>query len=277
MRCFDTGVKKESKSYFHTPSSIEKLMFLYPLCTGHFYCVDGYKTSRENFHNYLLMYIRKGQGSLWYGGKSFRLSAGDMVFIDCDSRHSYETDSAWETVWVHFNGLGAQQYYEVISEKLGNVIAVGDGLISQLMMRVFNSYDSGKQMNEAVMSSVLQRILAHIYEITAGTKKERGILYDILQYIDTHYREDISVDLLCAQAHLSRFYFCRLFKKELGYSPYEYLTIVRLGKAKQLLRDTDMSVKEIAFDTGFHSEANFIRTFKAYTEMTPGQFRRIKL
>lgn len=277
MQNITTGVQTGSSVYFHTPSGLEKLMFLYPLCVGHFYCDSTYETLREDFDNYLIMYIKKGSGTLIYNNKQSPLKRGDLVFIDCNKLHSYKTDAGWETLWMHFNGICAKNYYDIITDRLGNTISIDEGIVYQVLYKIFKNFHKNENMNEAIISSYIQRILAHLYEITSTSKQEKSVIYDVLHYIDVNYKENISIDSLCSLVHLSPYYFSRLFKKELGYSPYEYLIIVRLNAAKKLLKHSYMTIKEIAFETGFNSEANFIRTFKSYTDMTPGKFRKFEL
>ena len=74
---------------------------------------------------------------------------------------------------------------------------------------------------------------------------------------------------------MSPYYFSRLFKNTTGYSPYEYITYVRLDRAKTLLKTTDDTIKEITYAAGFGSEANFITCFKKHNGCTPRQFREM--
>lgn len=274
MQNLKKGVLSGSEIYFHTPSGLEKSMFMYPLCCGHFYCDSRYEINRVGFDNYLIMYIKDGEGELIYEEKVTAIKKGEIIFIDCNKPHTYKTNTRWETLWMHFDGAGAKNYYELICEKLGNVIDIGDGIIYQLLINIFKSYRDNEQMNEAIMSCHIQRILAELYRLSCEKKRSVGIIYDVIQYIEENFKSDISIDDLCETAHLSPFYFCRLFKKEMGYSPYEYIIIVRLNIAKKLLKNSKLTIKEIAYETGFNSEANFIRTFKSYANMTPGKFRK---
>ena len=75
---------------------------------------------------------------------------------------------------------------------------------------------------------------------------------------------------------MSASYFSKLFKKGTGFSPYDYLLTVRLDRAKELLRQTDDSIENVAFKTGFNSESNFIYFFKKETGVSPLKFRKIK-
>lgn len=90
-------------------------------------------------------------------------------------------------------------------------------------------------------------------------------------------KEKLTIEKLAAYVNISPFHFSRIFKKETGYSPYEYIIKTRIDKAKTLLKKTKLGIKEIAFEVGFNSEANFSNTFHMNVNMTPKEFRNTPL
>lgn len=74
--------------------------------------------------------------------------------------------------------------------------------------------------------------------------------------------------------NISKYHFIRVFKRQMGVTPYEYLTEYRINMAKILLRTTYKSVFEIAFDVGYNSKSNFIAKFHSMTGVTPSQYRK---
>ncbi len=93
-------------------------------------------------------------------------------------------------------------------------------------------------------------------------------------YIDTHYASPIDLSSISESAHFSRYHFLRLFKKTYNKTPHQYLTTKRLDKAKDLLRNSPLSVLEICFAVGFESCASFNSLFKKKVGKTPGEFRK---
>ena len=91
-------------------------------------------------------------------------------------------------------------------------------------------------------------------------------------FIDNHYCEKIDLDNISDEAYFSKFHFIRLFKKIYGKSPHQYLTYVRVEKAKDLLK-TDMSIADVCFSVGFESVSSFTGLFKRYTHKTPSHFQ----
>lgn len=90
-----------------------------------------------------------------------------------------------------------------------------------------------------------------------------------LAYIDENYSSELSLDDVSAVSGLNKYYFCRLFKKACGIGFSEYLNLVRVSKAEKMLRKTNKTVLEIAFDTGFSSVSYFNTIFRKYKGCTP--------
>ena len=93
-------------------------------------------------------------------------------------------------------------------------------------------------------------------------------------FIAQHYSEDISSGDVAKELHLSRFYFCKLFKSVTGLTFTSYLARVRIERVKELLlRNPNLRVSEIAFETGFQSLTHFNRVFLKLTGLSPTAFR----
>lgn len=95
----------------------------------------------------------------------------------------------------------------------------------------------------------------------------------VLDLIDLRFAETLSLGELAAEACLSEFHFSRLFSAATGLSPYRYVMRRRVQAAEQLLAETQATQLEIALETGFGSQTNFIRVFRKLIGLTPGQFR----
>jgi transcriptional regulator GlxA family with amidase domain len=91
--------------------------------------------------------------------------------------------------------------------------------------------------------------------------------------MDAASHEEWSVDRLARVSHVSEAHFARSFKDAFGVPPHRYLLTRRIERAKTLLRDTDLSVTDIAFQTGWKSLGTFGRIFRDVTGASPGQLR----
>ncbi len=100
-----------------------------------------------------------------------------------------------------------------------------------------------------------------------------ALIRQLLEYIQQHYQEDISLDDLAASVGLHPNYVCSLFKKSAGQSYLSYLHRQRLAAAKRLLTDTDYTVEQIAAQVGYNSPSQLARIFRKYESISPSDFR----
>lgn len=96
---------------------------------------------------------------------------------------------------------------------------------------------------------------------------------DAIAHIETHYADKISLDELARKSHLSQRHFSRVFQECIGRSAIDHLMHVRCQKAAELLKGTDRTITDIAFDCGFSDSNYFTRCFKKTMKMTPKQYR----
>jgi AraC-like DNA-binding protein len=98
----------------------------------------------------------------------------------------------------------------------------------------------------------------------------------VTDHLAAHLAEDVPLQALSELVKLSRSYFSRAFKISTGLAPHQWLLQARIGKAKQLLLDTDRPLAQIAIDVGFADQAHFTRTFRRETGESPGAWQRAR-
>lgn len=96
----------------------------------------------------------------------------------------------------------------------------------------------------------------------------------VRKFLEKNYQENLTLNQIADTCHGSVFYLQRTFKKEVGYSPSQYLMRIRMKKSEQLLIETDESIGKIAEKIGFANGDHFITRFKKYTGMSPLQYRK---
>jgi AraC family transcriptional regulator len=98
-------------------------------------------------------------------------------------------------------------------------------------------------------------------------------LQRVLDFIEAHLADSLSLDDLAAEACLSPFHFARAFRNAIGLPPHRYVIERRIQTAQKLLACNQLSLVQIALNTGFGSQANFTRAFGKVAGITPGQYR----
>jgi AraC-like DNA-binding protein len=95
-----------------------------------------------------------------------------------------------------------------------------------------------------------------------------------VEYLDAHFDQSLTLDILAGRAKLSVSRLAHRFKEETGRTLIEYLTWVRIGHAQRLLVETDKSCQKIADEVGYNNQSYFSRAFRRVVGITPRQFRR---
>lgn len=97
----------------------------------------------------------------------------------------------------------------------------------------------------------------------------------LLEYLQIHYAENITLEDASKKAGLSKFYFTRIFKQHTGQTFYDYLSFLRVQSAEALLKDTSVSVSDIAATCGYANVSSFSRAFRKYRKCSPQEYRSL--
>lgn len=240
---------------------------------------EAFYTRRRNYDSYLILYTLSGKGELIYRGQNWLLETGYGFLIDCEEEHAYHSNGTnWKHLVIHFNGGNAQFYYnEYFKEGAPLFHVTNIPYFQSLIDNVANHARSAKKYHDLYTFISLQQVLALIAENRASNVSSNetsdNIQY-LCKYLEYHFTEDITLEDMAAFCGLNASYLCRAFKKQTSFSPKEYVTLLRLNRAKNLLSNTDIPAYKIGELVGISNEANFIRLFKKYEHMSPGEYRK---
>jgi len=169
-------------------------------------------------------------------------------------------------------------YTDIHENFVGKQFLICHDIIKILHLFAFES--SKNMMNSEVTLGCQKRLLTHwiIRSMLGENYDMRSVSSDeiigrVQTFIELHCGENLSVALLSENAGMSVSSFNRLFKKECGMSPKNYIMKVRMNKATKLLRRNDYSVSEIGLNLGFSSAAHFSSAFHSEFGLTPSEYR----
>lgn len=271
------GILKSSDMYFFSPTETAQRLYYYLTSCGYFYCVPGYSVDRGNNGNYLLLYVVKGKLPVTSQGRTHVVESGQAAFINCHLPHEYHAVGNVEFVWLHFNGANSALFHEYITKELyGSIVFPGDNSVFKEMLAITMLNRHGQIVSEAEYSGHLYNLLILLVNSVGQTIPESSqnpAINDVIEYITRHLDGDLTVKTLSAHINMSPYHFSRFFKKMTGNSPHEYVVMCRLNRAKHLLKTSDLSIKEIAYQVGYNSPSNFITSFNTNVGVPPGKFR----
>lgn len=263
---------REDIFYYSTGRSVK------PFCiklSGITYPDSTYHITRTNSDVFCIEYIIDGTGTVNIDGKMYYPKKGDTYILKAGSNHDYYSDSEkpWKKIW--FNASGALIEAIISSYNLGGFVVFEncDTLCYFDEIKDICLNESGAENIDMKSSIIFHRLIEKLYscvKTTSHISKEAQI---IKSYIDRNITEHISIQKLASLIYKSKSQVIRIFKNEIGFTPYEYLLDKRLTLAKTLLKSTNLLVKEVAFRTGFSDEHYFSDLFKRKCYITPMQYR----
>ena len=266
-----------SDYYIYTPSAQAQELFLCPLLVGRFQYLPGYCLRRASLDSFLIMHVTRGYCRVEWSGRQFRAREGQVVVLDCYAPHAYWTEEGWEAEWLHFDGPCARGYFDAVTGGDSPVVTLKNSYrFEKNLHQIYTQFREAAPVREAVLNNCIVTLLTELLvgrEAAGPCARSAGIIEDSVAYINDHLAQELSLEDLAAQAALSPFYFSRLFKRETGFSPHQYILATRIRNAKFLLQSTGDSVKTICFTVGFTSESSFCTAFRKDTGLTPSEYR----
>lgn len=279
MECTEPGVLAGSNYYFATPSAQAKSLFYYILCAGGYRCAPDYRISRESYDSILLMHLLEGECEIRFDGKVSFARAGDNVLLNCYRPHEYRAAGSLRFLWLHFDGAQSAELAESILKSRGTAFPCGNpALFRETLNKLLGMLASGAAVPEPSVSLMIYTLLCGMLSpaLPAGAPEPGGdAVGEAVRFMKRNLSAPLSVADVSHSVHVSPSHFTRMFRERMGRSPYEFLLNLRIDAAKRLLKSSRLSIAEIASETGFGSQSNFIYAFHEKTGMSPGRFRDI--
>lgn len=245
----------------------------------------------------ILMNIRSGSLVLQCVGQEFVANQGDVLVVNPNEIHSglnpglelnYDLIKL-DLILLIGNQADLQQskYVELIlkNHMLFQNKIKNDKLILSYIANIILEYREHKEGYELAVRGYAYQLLTCLlreYIKVIPTQNDMDMQYrrikqinGAINYMEEHLSDKITLKDLAEISNLSLIHFSRVFKSISGYSPMDYLNRLRIQRATQLLLESDLTIIQIAMDTGFSDSNYFSRAFKKVREQTPSEFRRI--
>lgn len=251
-------------------------------------CTDAWKDYDIACPYSKLYYIRKGECELVIEGEVYHAMPGQCYLIPAHTRHSYYliNENHMEKYWMHFElktgdeqalqGLRLPYFVTVPKEEQERWDSYFQRIYELAVLD-----DTASRLAEK--AEILNLISAYIRlaEKTglrtekASSKAPRQNILFVIDYMNRHLAEKITVETLAGLLHVHPNYFIRMFKTYMGVPPMNYVNRLRVERAKALLENTTLPVSDVMTQIGFDDISTFSSFFKHYTGYNPRLFRDI--
>lgn len=275
----EMGDQSRHKIGLYTSLESAELLPFRLLRYGEFTSDSRYYTEREGYRSCLLLATISGCGKLRYAGQEALLTPGRTAVIDCNHYQYYAThgEEDWKFVWFHFVGTAADAFVQMINGSGLRVMEWERWRAEELYGELSALTAAPGRQTDFLVSLWIHQLLSELAQSSDGRTAARyqEEMQRAAAYLRDNLEKPLRVGDLAKRSGLSEYHFLRVFKSIIGQPPYEYLTLLRVSRAKQLLAFTPLSVAEIAEQVGYSDARGLIDNFKRHTGLTPSRFRRI--
>ncbi|WP_428658274.1 AraC family transcriptional regulator [Runella sp.] len=239
----------------------------------------------RSLKEYQIIYISKGEGIFEVGGLPPQsIEAGTIILLYPNVWHRYrpKENTGWEEYWVGFLGTYAHYLLEQECFNPQNpIIKVGFNAqfletFSKLIEVVEVREDSFQKLSSFLLIQLLGIVYASVLLSNRKMSRKEEIINQIRNEIHANWNKGIDFEALAKRFNLSYVWFRKTFKEVLGTSPNQYHLTLKLRKAEQLIRETSLTLAEIAYQSGFESEFYFSRIFKKKMNYNASELRKKK-
>lgn len=247
------------------------------------------------------LYVHEGHGSIIVNQKTYPMHRGMLFIFQPFQLHKVYAEVSQATPYTrtvsHFDPIFVESSLRAFPSRHKLFTRLWQGGAGELAFdllpwadhveRIFALYDHavtrGRGDTEEEIALLFAQILNNLSDHRSETgidermegSRARPLRYSeqVMQWLEEHYTEEISLDDVAEALHLSKFYVSRIFRLETGSSITDYLAVRRIKKACRLLQTTTLSIERIGFEVGLSNPSYFIRLFKKIVGKTPLKYR----
>jgi len=252
--------------------------------------------ARQHFHNCLeIGFLQDGDGVYHSGDNSrpFKTPCLVLTAPNVPHVHSLETESSNSWKWIYVDPLAMLDYLSprlsgkiseymrglncdnciLTKEEFPEIYTIAGMIVSEMENAQPHHHHIVRELF-GVLFLLLLRAFPNAAQSDDNISARLGCLAPAIAYITENYMNNISIDQLAQMCHVSTSHFRRLFKKALGWSPLDYLQIIRIDHACKLLYNCEYSVTEVSMRVGYPSASSFNRQFHRIHGISPNQWRQ---
>lgn len=235
-----------------------------------------------------LLVVLEGELTASVDCSDYRLSSGDGIIVFPNRLHSFSTPGHSRILICIFDSSFCHDFRERFRSGIPSdphfsfrSLSAHSELALNALLSLNSEFDNSPRIPEKATGftqGYLALLLTDIFSVLSLAPESKysdtELEQQLLLYIDDHYTDDLTLELLSRQFGVNPFRVSRIFSSKLHTSFPHYVNSRRLEHAKDLLLNSSLAVTRIALDTGFGSSRTFFREFKRSYGISPGEYRR---
>jgi AraC-like DNA-binding protein len=269
--------------WFYAPTPFEKASGIWPVRAGSTKSKPHYKIGPRFITYYSLHFVLDGKGEFSQDGHKKMISKGDVFCLYPNKTHHYFTDPnhCLQMFWFAFDGRQAEELIHRIglSEQSPHVSGLISDDVKKTIEMLCKKFSDIKEVETLERISLIYKLFYDLSNVAIHKNIVKIVnstnwLQRSLKYMKNHYSEGITVIDVAKYLGINRSYFTSSFKKEMGIGPSQYLTDLKMKQAYKMLKNSKVTITEIALSIGYSDLYSFSRAFKSYYDLSPRQCRK---
>lgn len=226
--------------------------------------------------------------------KTQYLHSGDLIlrpgaYTPAELRWKVLSGEPMQTLFLHLSQELVERVVEEVADydpthlSLVERLGFQDPLLTQMGFTLWRELEQRSSVGKLYAQTAAQMLIIHLLRHYACVGKA---LTDpsqqltpqqigrVIDFVQAHLSQDLSLDLLAQQAGFSSYHFARLFRQTMGETPHQFVLRQRIERAQRLLNEGDTPLANIALESGFANQSHFTGVFKRHLGLTPHAYRR---
>jgi AraC family transcriptional regulator, arabinose operon regulatory protein len=256
-------------------------VFLTVVRAGRLIAGPDHRIERDYYPGHELTFCRSGRGWARLRGRTFEVTAGQLLWVNCHHPHAYGADRSdpWELDWIRVEGTPMDRTWKMLAADTLPVFEAMDmPRCSSTLESIFDLMVKQDTAHAAWIHARVSTIIA-----LASDSRQRMPppehhdlslpMEKVMQHLRLYYHKPLRVSELAELAGMSPSHFNRVYRAAIGASPIDWLRHYRIGQAKRRLIESSDPIKDIARQVGYTDQFYFSKDFKRFTGMPPTAFR----
>ena len=255
--------------------------FIFHLNTMNPYQSDFLSHWHENIE---ILYVIEGEIAVMSDANIVTAHKGDIVVINSNNVHHIQTKEFKSNYLCLIIDCKFCEEYGLDTEEIIFQRLITDDFVKNKYLAIKEEFRIKKALYKAAIKSLVMEMLIYLYreyalsETTLSNQSKTEKIVTIkkaIRYIQENYQKNITVIDIAADAGLSKYYFCHLFKEFTGITTVRYINILRCEKARMMLQNGNYRVEEVAYLCGFDNLSYFSKTYKKYMGCLPSHSKKV--